>query len=420
MARLIFLDSGPHGLIVRAPSRPQVVRCLAWLKTISATGAAVIIHEIAHFEVRRELLRIRAIGSLRRLDGDGYADVPASPRMTMSEKRAESARVMPLASGPMTAGREATERRKEQAMNVPSVFISYSHKDEKWKNRLVNHLGVLGAQGLVEIWDDRRMTAGQAWFQEIQRAMQEACVAILMVSANSLTSEFILREEVRSLLGRRQSEGLPIIPLVVSPCDWQAVPWLRQMQLRPANGRPLSGGRSHQIDKELTELAREVRMLLGSSTQQSPPRPGLAENARNSASADNASGVMVGTETAPIEITIDKDFDAYSEEEQSRLLRAIAELLGMTSDVRVTSKRRGSVKLTLVLGSDEAGRLLRAVKGGKLAKFGVTGAKLLGNSVKRQPETVLLTAEELRAIAGGTHPLPEEKNAASTHPKKPS
>jgi hypothetical protein len=68
MARLILLDSGPLGLIVRAPSRPQVVRCITWLKTISATGATVVIPEIAHYEVRRELLRIRAIGSLRRLE----------------------------------------------------------------------------------------------------------------------------------------------------------------------------------------------------------------------------------------------------------------------------------------------------------------------------------------------------------------
>jgi hypothetical protein len=53
MARLILLDSGPLGLIVRAPSKPQVVRCLAWLKTIAAAGATIIIPEIAHYEVRR-------------------------------------------------------------------------------------------------------------------------------------------------------------------------------------------------------------------------------------------------------------------------------------------------------------------------------------------------------------------------------
>ena len=68
MARLILLDSGPLGLIVRAPSKPQIVRCLNWLHTISTTGAIVVIPEIAHYEVRRELFRIRAVGSLRRLE----------------------------------------------------------------------------------------------------------------------------------------------------------------------------------------------------------------------------------------------------------------------------------------------------------------------------------------------------------------
>ena len=68
MARLILLDSGPLGLIVRAPSKRQVVRCITWLNTISANGATVVIPEIAHYEVRRELFRIRAVGSLRRLE----------------------------------------------------------------------------------------------------------------------------------------------------------------------------------------------------------------------------------------------------------------------------------------------------------------------------------------------------------------
>jgi hypothetical protein len=76
MARLILLDSGPLGMIVRAPSKPQIVRCITWLNTISATGATVVIPEIAHYEVRRELFRIRAVGSLRRLGNAGRAPQP--------------------------------------------------------------------------------------------------------------------------------------------------------------------------------------------------------------------------------------------------------------------------------------------------------------------------------------------------------
>ena len=34
IARLILLDSGPLGMIVRATSKPQIVRCITWLNTI--------------------------------------------------------------------------------------------------------------------------------------------------------------------------------------------------------------------------------------------------------------------------------------------------------------------------------------------------------------------------------------------------
>ncbi len=78
MSRLILLDSGPLGLIVRASNKPQVVRCLAWLRDISAAGAIIVIPEIAHYEVRRELIRIRAVGSLRRLEN--YLDASSGLR----------------------------------------------------------------------------------------------------------------------------------------------------------------------------------------------------------------------------------------------------------------------------------------------------------------------------------------------------
>jgi hypothetical protein len=44
------------------------VRCLNWVNPLSTTGATVVVPEIAHYEVRRELFRIRAVGSLRRLE----------------------------------------------------------------------------------------------------------------------------------------------------------------------------------------------------------------------------------------------------------------------------------------------------------------------------------------------------------------
>lgn len=56
-------------------------------------------------------------------------------------------------------------------MSKQTVFVSYSHKDERWKDRLVAQLGVLQKQGILELWDDRRIGAGQDWYQQIQQSM---------------------------------------------------------------------------------------------------------------------------------------------------------------------------------------------------------------------------------------------------------
>ena len=145
---------------------------------------------------------------------------------------------------------------------LSQLFVSYSHKEESWKDRLCGHLGVLVQQGLVDVWEDRRIAVGDDWEPQINSALNRASAAVLLISANFLTSRFILGKEIPTLLKRREQEGLAIIPLIVKPCAWQAVPWLKKLQCRPMDGRPLSAGTDHQIDQDLADLALEIIGIL--------------------------------------------------------------------------------------------------------------------------------------------------------------
>src|SRR5262245_24843302 len=147
-------------------------------------------------------------------------------------------------------------------MNKPTIFISYNHKDAEWKDRLIMHLGVLQLQNHLDFWTDDEIHIGEAWFQRIQSAMNEASVAILLVSANFLTSRFVLREEVKRLREREEQEGFPIFPILVRPCAWEYVPWLAKMQIRPKHGVPLSAGNEHQIEENLAAIVREIKTIL--------------------------------------------------------------------------------------------------------------------------------------------------------------
>lgn len=144
---------------------------------------------------------------------------------------------------------------------MPSVFISYSHKDEEWKNRLRKHLDVLESQSLLDVWDDRQIGAGVEWLDEIQTVIERASVAVLLISADFLTSKFILSKEVPRLLKRRASDGLTIFPVIVRPCAWEKVKWLTGLQAWPRDGKALMKF-GENWEKELTEITKEILQLV--------------------------------------------------------------------------------------------------------------------------------------------------------------
>ncbi len=155
------------------------------------------------------------------------------------------------------------------------IFISYSHKDEAWKDRLVAQLGVLQQQGLLEVWEDRQITGGEDWLPAIENALNSVNLAILLISSDFLTSKFIIEKEVPLLLERRQKDGVRIFPVIVKPCAWDKVDWLRSIQARPKDGRPLSGGTEFQIDNNLAELTREIARLLSQAAIAASPKAPL-------------------------------------------------------------------------------------------------------------------------------------------------
>ncbi len=119
-----------------------------------------------------------------------------------------------------------------------------------WKERVVKHLKVLAGLG---VWDDRRIAAGADWEAEIARAIADCNLALLLVSADFLTSRVILGQEVPPLLQRRQAQGVRVVPLIPSPCAWNRVPWLRAISARPKDGQPLSGMSRHAAEAALAE-----------------------------------------------------------------------------------------------------------------------------------------------------------------------
>ena len=80
------------------------------------------------------------------------------------------------------------------------VFISYSHRDAAWLERLRVHLEPLVNSDRLQVWDDGSIEPGDRWLDELRDAVGRARVAILLVSPDYLASRFIAREELTPIL----------------------------------------------------------------------------------------------------------------------------------------------------------------------------------------------------------------------------
>ena len=113
------------------------------------------------------------------------------------------------------------------------LFISYSHKDIRWLEAVKEQLAVLEREGLLDVYEDTQLLAGENWYDRLHAEMSTAKVGLLLISAPFLSLYFIRNEEVPKLFNRHEKAGMFIYPLLVRPCPWKAVDWLSKLQVRP-------------------------------------------------------------------------------------------------------------------------------------------------------------------------------------------
>ncbi|MGE0883398.1 MAG: TIR domain-containing protein [Blastocatellales bacterium] len=160
-------------------------------------------------------------------------------------------------------------------MDKPTIFISYSHQDEVWKDRLRPHLQALALDDRIVVWDDRKIDAGDTWYPEIKDAINRARVAVCLISADFLASKFCVKEEIPVFLQRRETEGVVILPVLVRPCFWKKTEWLSQIQMLPRDGKSLAADFKEDFDTVFAELAERIFEVIDNPDYQppSPPAP---------------------------------------------------------------------------------------------------------------------------------------------------
>lgn len=147
------------------------------------------------------------------------------------------------------------------------LFISYSHNDERWAERLCDHLSALKQQGLVQEWHDRKINPGENWEEAIDTELNRANLIIPLVSSSFLASEYCTGIEMTRALELHERGEARIVPVILRAVDWEGTSF-DKLKALPRDGKPILSYRDRdQAFRDVVQGMRRVISGLSGQTE---------------------------------------------------------------------------------------------------------------------------------------------------------
>jgi len=97
-----------------------------------------------------------------------------------------------------------------------SVFISYSSKDKDF----VDNLAIRLVKDRIKVWVDRwEINVGDSLIEKIQTALTESSFLIVVLSKDSVQSEWCKKELNSGLIREIEKKRVVILPVIISDCE---------------------------------------------------------------------------------------------------------------------------------------------------------------------------------------------------------
>lgn len=154
-------------------------------------------------------------------------------------------------------------------MSRDQVFISYSHKDKKWRDELETHLKPYLRNGTISSWSDQQIAPGSQWFAEIQSALTKSKIAVQLVSPDFFASDFIHEHELGPLLKKAEQGGVKILWIPVRSSAYKQTP-LKNYQAIIDPSKPLAGMPKAKRDRAWVEICENIQKEVNRTDE---PRP---------------------------------------------------------------------------------------------------------------------------------------------------
>ncbi|HTE22940.1 toll/interleukin-1 receptor domain-containing protein [Flavitalea sp.] len=138
------------------------------------------------------------------------------------------------------------------------IFISYSHKDNEIKDKLITHLAPLYRSGSIIAWSDSNILPGEEWDFKIRKSLDESSIILLLLSADFIISEYIWKSEVLPAIEKYEKKEAVVIPIMCRACMFDEMPYAKFQGL-PKNMIPIADHAN--IDQVLTEIVKSIKII---------------------------------------------------------------------------------------------------------------------------------------------------------------
>jgi internalin A len=154
-------------------------------------------------------------------------------------------------------------------VEVPLLFISYAHEDERFRDELRGALTPYERTRTLQITDDTCIVPGQKWEDEILSKVEDADIVILLLSNDFIRSDYCFQKEMQIARERDRAGDCTIVPIVVRACAYEKLE-LGQLQAILPNGKPVKQNKDRdaawlevtkQLDKVIARFDEEVNEI---------------------------------------------------------------------------------------------------------------------------------------------------------------
>ena len=123
--------------------------------------------------------------------------------------------------------------------NKLKIFISYSHKDLKYKKELLSHLKSLELTHNVDVWHDGKILAGDTIDSEVLIQLSISDVVLLLVSPSFLASSYCIEIELKKAIQRHEENKCIVVPVILSECIIDDSLSFSKLMRVPEDGKPI-------------------------------------------------------------------------------------------------------------------------------------------------------------------------------------